>query len=239
MRAPAPCCSATTATRAAPSCATCSSSRTRTRSSRAPATRWPRHAEDIIDGADMIKLAERELMSAARSGSAAAGLLGRAARLDRHRDQPARGDRHHLRVRGRAAADPPAGAALWRPARRARHDPPAAPCHRASRHHRRHGRERQPGAADARPWPRGKTLAAARRRHAERPAHRPPRPCRHRRDAPAAVHGAAAAGADRSCEGSAEEARRRRSSATASARERNPRSGRSPRPRRGWSGSAR
>ena len=98
------------------------------------------HADDIIDGADMIKLAERELMAPLDRGSAAAGLVGGAARLGRHRGQPARADRRAVRVRRRAAADPATGAALWRPAGHARHDPPDAPCHRPSRHHRRHGR---------------------------------------------------------------------------------------------------
>ena len=59
---------------------------------------------------------------AARSGSAPAGLLGRPARLARHRRQSARPDRRAVRVRGVAAADPAIGAALWRTARRARHD---------------------------------------------------------------------------------------------------------------------
>ena len=59
------------------------------------------HADDIIDGADMIKLAERELMTPLDRGSAPAGLIGRATRLDRHRGQPARPDRRAVRVRGR------------------------------------------------------------------------------------------------------------------------------------------
>ena len=60
---------------------------------------------------------------AARSGGAAAGLFRRPTRLDRHRGQPARVDRRAVRVRGLAAADPAIGAALWRTAGRARHDP--------------------------------------------------------------------------------------------------------------------
>ena len=88
---------------------------------------------------------------AARSGGAPAGLVGRATRLDRHRRQPARLDRRAVRVRGVAAADPAIGAALWRTAGRARHDPADAPRHRPCRHHRRHGGERQPDPAGARP----------------------------------------------------------------------------------------
>ena len=57
---------------------------------------------------------------AARSGGAPPGLVGRAARLDRHRRQPARVDRRAVRVRRVAAAGPATGAALRRTAGRAR-----------------------------------------------------------------------------------------------------------------------
>src|SRR6202140_5076923 len=80
------------------------------------------HAGDIIDGADMIRLAERELMTP----------------LDQ---EPARPDRRAVCVRGISAADPAIGAALWRTAGCARHDRPDASRHRACRDHRRHGGE--------------------------------------------------------------------------------------------------
>ena len=48
------------------------------------------HADDIIDGADMIKLAERELMAPLDRGSAPAGFNGRATRLGGHGGEPAR-----------------------------------------------------------------------------------------------------------------------------------------------------
>ena len=53
---------------------------------------------------------------AARSGGAPAGLVGRAARFDRHSGEPARADRRAVRVRGLVADDPATGAALWRTA---------------------------------------------------------------------------------------------------------------------------
>jgi len=133
------------------------------------------HAGDIIDGADMIRLAERELMTPL--DQQARLLVSSAAQ----------------RVSIVTAVSPRAlvdvlfvfAASLrlirnWRgstrTAGRARHDRPAAPCHRACRHHRRHGGERQPDPAGARPRHRCKTVAAARRRRAQRAAHRAARP---------------------------------------------------------------
>ncbi len=50
-------------TEADASSAICSSWRRATRRWRAPAPRWRGHRDDIIDGADMLRLAERELMT--------------------------------------------------------------------------------------------------------------------------------------------------------------------------------
>ena len=98
------------------------------------------HAGDIIDGADMIRLAERELMTpldqeARRIVSSAAQRVSIVTAVS---------PRALFDVVFVFAAslrhDPPAGAALWRAARRARHDQPDAPCHRAPCDYRRHGR---------------------------------------------------------------------------------------------------
>ena len=89
------------------------------------------HADDIIDGADMIRLAERELMTpldqeARRLVSSAAQRVSIVTAVSPR----ALIDVLFVFV-GVAAADPATGAALWRPARHARHDPADAPRHRA------------------------------------------------------------------------------------------------------------
>ena len=114
---------------AAPSSTICSSSRTEPATGARPRRACrPRRRHHRRRRPDQARRARTDV--AARPGSAPAGLDSRAARLDRHRGQPARPDRPAVRVRRRAAADPAAGAALWRPAGHARHDPPAAPRHR-------------------------------------------------------------------------------------------------------------
>src|SRR5260370_1168941 len=85
------------------------------------------------------------------------------ARLAGHRRQSTCIDRRAVRIRSVPASDPAVGASVRRTAGSARHDPPDASRHRAYRHHRRHGGKRQPGPAGARPWHRGKIVAAARR----------------------------------------------------------------------------
>jgi putative membrane protein len=168
------------------------------------------HADDIIDGADLIRVAERELMSpldieARRLVSVAAQRVSVV-----------------TAVSPRAVVDVlfVAAAAIRLVRQLAKlyggrpgtlgHDHADASCHQPSRHHRRHGRQRQHDPAGARPRHRRETLAAARRRRAQWPAHCPAGSRRDRRDAAIAVHGAATPAAWRSREGSAAQAGRGR-----------------------------
>ncbi len=167
------------------------------------------HADDIIDGADLIRLAERELMTpldqeARRLVSSAAQRVSLVTAVS-----PRAAIDVLFVFAGLAAAGAATGAALWRQAGDARADQTDAPRHRPSRHHRRHGGERQPDPAGARPWPCSQTVATAGRRRAQRIAHRATRARRHRRHPPAAVHRAAASRAWRSRQGSVAQARRR------------------------------
>jgi putative membrane protein len=114
------------------------------------------HTGDIIDGADMIRLAERELMSPL--DQEARFLISAAAQ--RVSLVTAISPRALFDVAFVLAARP----ALWRPARHARPDQTDAPRAGASCDHRRHGGERQRDPAGAWPWAGGKTVAAARRR---------------------------------------------------------------------------
>ena len=122
---------------------------------------------EIVDGRDLIDIAERQLMpaldSAARQEIASAAKRGVAGR----RDQPARHDRHDLRRRPGLAADSPHRRNLWRSPRHVRRLAAGARRGLASRHHRRHGSDRRARAADHRPRPRGENLGPARRRRAE------------------------------------------------------------------------
>ena len=109
--------SATTAPKAARSCANCSRSSAQRRGSRTPAPASKAISTEIIDGADLIRLAERELMAPLDARGAPAGLECRQARLARHRGEPARRRRYVVRPVHRALAHAPAGAPLWQPAR--------------------------------------------------------------------------------------------------------------------------
>ena len=151
------------------------------------------HADDIIDGADMIKLAERELMSpldeeARRLVSTSAQRVSIVTAVSPR----ALIDVLFVFVAAMRLIRQLARLYGGRPGTLGMITP-AAPRHRTSRHYRRHGGGRQPGATDARPRHRRKTLAAARRRRAQRPAHGAAWVSRHRRHPPAAVHRAAAA----------------------------------------------
>ena len=99
------------------------------------------HAGDIIDGADLIRLAERELMTpldqeARRLVSSAAQRVSIVTAV-----QSARPDRRALRIRGVPAADPATGAPVRRTAGSARHDQADASRHRACCDNRRNGGE--------------------------------------------------------------------------------------------------
>ena len=167
------------------------------------------HAEDIIDGADMIKLAERELMSpldheARRLVSSAAQRVSIVTAIS-----------------PRAAIDiifvfVAALRLIRQLARLYGGRPGALGMIRLLRHVIAHlaitGGMAASDSLVQQMLGHGvgrKTLATARRRRAERAAHRPTRARRHRRDAPVAVHGPAAAGADRSRQGFAKETRQR------------------------------
>ena len=149
--------------------------------------------DDIIDGADLVRLAETEIL-APLDARAKTMILDAAKRVSLVTAVSPRAlvDIAYVRVRG-GPADPPAVGALWRPAGHARLLPAGARRARPSRRDRRDRRRRRLRPADRRPGPRRAAFGQARRRRRQRHddgAHR------HRRDgdhAAPALHRAEAA----------------------------------------------
>ncbi len=159
--------------------------------------RLEEHCADIIDGRDLVRLAERELMSpldiearrlvvaASKRVSVVTAISPRAAV-----------DMIFVLVNA-LAPHSQARRAVWRPAGRAgRAEAAPAGCV-ASGGDRRRGLDRQRGAAGDRPWHRGATVGPARRGHGQWSADRSAGPPHHRPSAAIAVPRAAAAGAER------------------------------------------
>ena len=153
------------------------------------------HRADIIDGRDLVRLAERELMSpldiearrlvvaASKRVSVVTAISPRAAV-----------DMVFVLINA-LAPRPQARRALWRPAGRARRARAAAAGRVASGRDRRGRGRRQRGAAGDWPRDRGAAVGPPGRGHDQWPADGPAGPSDHRSGAAAAIPRAAAAGA--------------------------------------------
>ena len=135
---------------------------------------------DIIDGANLVRLAETEILGAARRAGAKLMILDAAKRVSLVTAVSPRAlvDVAYV-VFEAGAADPPAVRTLRRPAGNAGLLPAGAQRAGASRGHRLDRRRRQFRPADRRPWPGRAAFGEARRRRRQRHddgAHR------HRRD---------------------------------------------------------